>query len=133
MHTPDLYHFSLLHVHCQPHEGYPVIGLKSYTVLLHDNILFCTMELTSGASVNRAIVWSALPKGFTPHLSLAVHGRSHIGLAFQCCSQNHYGGQGQEKALYSGSGCFRTLQDKSHVFFFTSFIVKWHSSSLQSD
>ena len=48
------------------HEGYRVIGLKSYTVLLHSNVLFCTMSSHSGASVNRAIVWSALPKGFTP-------------------------------------------------------------------
>lgn len=59
------YPLFLLHVYCQLHEGYCVIGLKSYTVLLHSNVLFCTMSSHSGASVNRAIVWSA-SKGFTP-------------------------------------------------------------------
>lgn len=46
--TPQNCHFPLspLHVYCQPHEGYRVIGLKSYAVLLHSNVLLCTAELS---------------------------------------------------------------------------------------
>ena len=59
---------------------------SSYTAMC----CFAPWHCVSGASVNSAIVWSALPKGFTGVSPLVVCMESHVGLALQRCSQKHY-------------------------------------------
>lgn len=39
-------HSPLPHIYCQRHGEYCLIGRKSYTVLLHSDVLFCTEELS---------------------------------------------------------------------------------------
>lgn len=57
---------------------------SSYTVMC----CFALWSSLSGASINRAIVWSALPKGFTP---ISVWGSFPIWSTFCCWSRKDYG------------------------------------------
>lgn len=118
--------FPSLHVYCQPREGYRVIGLKSYTVLLHSNVLFCTTELSlSGASVNRAIVWSALPKGFTP-ISPQWFVASLLLASLSTAAVKCITGLGARKWLYMFKGGVSDHCRRGVVLFFLSIIiVKW--------
>lgn len=77
-------HFPLLHLYCRPHEEYHVIGWKSYTVLLHSNVLFCIMELSFRCLGKSGHCVECITQRLYSHLSLVVCSKSRVGLAFHC-------------------------------------------------
>lgn len=85
---------------------------SSYTVMC----CFAPWSSLSGASINRAIVRSALPKGFTP-ISSAMWLQSPFGLTFHCWSPKQYGDRGQTKGLIR----YKPLWTRVEFYFVSSF------------